>query len=266
MADWHEWRDAPSGDYAVLGDPVSHSLSPRMHQANFDALGLKSTYLAVRVPELEFPQALARLSKLGYLGVNATVPLKEAAYRWARDGDSRIGALNTLRLALREGIGTDGPGFLETLGELGVDVCRTLILGAGGTAKTLAVALNDAGFEVAIHSRTHRRAHAIVEESGCPIQVLERPDASGCGLIVNATSAGLSGESPALDWDTIPSQSLVYDVFYTDGRTPFLRLAESRGNLRTIDGRRLLVAQGALAFEWWTGLRASRKAMMQAVL
>ena len=131
------WRDAPGADFAVLGDPVGHSRSPKMHEAAYRALGLKHTYVAVRVCAEELPEALDHLAKKGYRGVNLTVSLKEAGARWALHPDEfvkRVGSANTLNLLERTATNTDAPGFIDTLPPLAVwPPSRVLVLGAGGT-------------------------------------------------------------------------------------------------------------------------------------
>ncbi|MFM9873664.1 MAG: shikimate dehydrogenase family protein, partial [Fimbriimonadaceae bacterium] len=134
---FYEWRDVPEGDYAVLGDPIGHSLSPRMHSAAYDALGLDLVYSAVRVPYGEFFEAMDRLRALGYKGVNCTVPLKELAFDWCPSFlglAGELGSVNTINLVTQQGTNTDLPGFLKVCEEFGVGSgARVLILGAGGT-------------------------------------------------------------------------------------------------------------------------------------
>ena len=141
----YEWRDAPQADFAVLGDPVNHSLSPRMHQAAYEATHLRHKYVAIRVPVNEFNEAMEFLTKQGYRGVNLTTPLKEAGATWAKKPDAfvaRVGSANVLNLLERSAINTDAPGFLDTLPPLGIwPPAPILILGAGGAARALAVAL-----------------------------------------------------------------------------------------------------------------------------
>lgn len=263
-ASWFEWRNAPQADFAVIGDPVAHSLSPLMHQAAYKELGLRLRYVAVRVPEPDFPQALQHLAQVGYTGVNVTVPLKEAAFAWAKGGDPRMGSVNTLRFEDRGGINTDAPGFLRTLADLGVAPCRALVLGAGGSARALSVALSDAGYSLSVWNRTRQRAVDMLKVARCDASLLDTPDVSNQDLVVNATSSGLSGDSLSIDWTSAARTCLAYDLYYSQEPTGFLQAASAQG-LRIQDGRALLVAQGALSFEWWTGRTAPRTAMMQAV-
>jgi len=247
-------------DFAVIGDPVGHSRSPRMHQAAYDALKLPYRYVAVHVGRGSVGKALDRLAALGYRGVNVTVPHKEEALAWAAQADElsrRIGAANTLRLATKEATNTDAGGFLDTI--QGLAGREATMLGAGGTARALAAVLPGAGYQVRVWNRTRERAMALADEFG--LSVLEEPTVDA-DLVVNTTSAGLHGDRLPLDWSEARNGTVAYDLVY--GETPFLTEAAARG-LRTIDGQSLLVAQGARSFEWWLGLTPSREAMAEAI-
>ncbi len=264
MREVYEWRDAPAAEFAVIGDPVGHSLSPAMHHAAFKALGLPYRYVAVRVGTGEVAAALDHLAASGYQGVNVTVPHKQESILWCREVDpfvARVGAANTLQLATpreRSCINTDAPGFLATLPE---EPKSVLLLGAGGSARSLAAALADKGCHLRIFNRTRERAVQMVAELGIAAEILESPDLREADLILNTTSTSLKGESLNLRWSQAKSGALAYDLVY--GETPFLRDAAAAG-LRTTDGLPLLVAQGALSFEWWLGIEAPREVMMEA--
>lgn len=267
MTSTFEWREAPASDYAVLGDPVGHSLSPRMFSAAFAETGLPYQYVATRVPLEEFEAAMNRLAGLGYLGVNVTVPLKEAAFRWCARHEGlaeRIGAANTIRLAERAGTNTDAPGLLDVLVEQAIPEGPILVLGAGGSARAALAALSDAGRELALWNRTRTRAEELLEELSVSAKVLDTIAAGGFAAILNTTSASLSGQELSVDWTGALPGALAFDLAYGPQPTPFVRDAEAHG-VRAIDGRPLLVAQGARAFEWWFGIEAPRSAMLQAV-
>lgn len=264
MSLWFEWQDAPSGDFAVIGDPIAHSLSPKMHTAAYAALGMDTTYHAVRVPARDFVPALDRMRALGYTGVNVTVPLKELAASWCDSERDGTGVVNTLNLVKGTGVNTDLPGFQETVTDLGLESGRALVLGAGGSARSVVIGLSRLGWDIALFNRTHTRATALVEACAVPVQLLSEPSPAGCSLIVNTTSAGLSGESPDVTWNELEEGSVAYDLMYGNEPTEFLCQATAHG-ARGVDGRALLVAQGALSFEWWTGLPAPRDAMLQVV-
>ncbi|MEZ0325713.1 MAG: shikimate dehydrogenase [Fimbriimonas sp.] len=264
MTEVYEWRDAPVADFAVIGDPIGHSLSPAMHQAAYRELGVPYRYVAIHVPPGGVAAALDHLKALGYRGVNATVPHKQEVIDWCEEVEPfarRVGAANTISLDVpaTRCINTDAPGFMETLPALPETV---LLLGAGGSARSLAAALSDCGCRLRIYNRTRARAEEMVNALGLQAELLDRPDLEGADLVLNTTSSSLSGESLALDWNTAKPGALAYDLVY--GNTPFLEEAEKAG-LRTLDGLPLLVAQGALSLEWWLRIRAPRAAMMEAL-
>ncbi|MGV3615597.1 MAG: shikimate dehydrogenase [Fimbriimonas sp.] len=261
------WRDAPEAEYAVIGDPVGHSRSPRMHQAAYDELGLPFRYVALHVPPGEVAAALNLLSLRGYRGVNVTVPHKEEALEWCSVVEPlarKVRAVNTIRLEDHAGMNTDAPGFLETLADRGVEPGAALVLGAGGSARALVFALAREGWSIRVFNRTRSRAVEMIEGLGIEAEIVEAPDPAEAHLVLNTTSASLQGDALALDWSRARPDALAYDLMYTEGPTPFLAQAAAAG-LRICDGRPLLVAQGALAFEWWLGVPAPREAMARAI-
>lgn len=268
MSTWFEWKEAPKAQYAVIGDPVSHSLSPTMQNEALRLLGRNEEYTAVRVPSEDFDQAMDHLAQLGYIGVNVTVPLKSRAYTWAKSmprSERRMGVVNTLRLEDRAAINTDAPGLIDTLREAGVDPrCNVLFLGAGGTARALAIALVEAGANLRMWNRTRTNLDKMINELRIDVEVLLKPDPSDCQLILNTTSAGLEGAKIDVDWYSAPKKALAIDVFYSNEPTKFLFEAQSNG-LAHMDGRKLLVAQGARSLEWWTGEKAPRHEMLEAI-
>lgn len=261
------WQDAPQADFAVIGDPVAHSMSPRMHQAAYQALGLQYRYVAIHVRRGEVFAALDRLADLGYRGVNVTVPHKEEALLWSTLKDplaERLQAANTIRNSDRSCVNTDLPGFWDTIADLQLPSKRALLLGAGGSARSVALALVDHGFELSVWNRTPSKALALTEGLGIVAHLLDRPTLAGAGLVVNTTSASLQGESLDVDWPACLPDALAYDLMYRPSLTPFLEDA-SREGLRTMDGRPLLAAQGARSFEYWLGIEAPRNAMLAAI-
>lgn len=266
MSRFFEWREAPEGDFAVLGDPIFHSLSPPMHEAAFRALGLPYSYRRIRVSRGELGEALARLVARGYRGLNVTIPLKAEAATWAKDLDEfalRCEAANTLRLETGEGINTDGPGFMDTLADAGVEGPEVVLLGAGGAARAVALALHRGGYNLRVFNRTRERADALLRELGLPGAVIDEPTAEGADLIVNATSATLTDRRLPIDWAGARPSALAYDLAY--GSSAFVDEARSHG-LRGMDGAEMLVAQGARSFEFWLGRPAPRDVMREALL
>jgi shikimate dehydrogenase len=262
------WHNAPDdAQFAVIGDPVKHSRSPRMHQAAYDELGLPYRYVALHVPVGEVHAALTHLVELGYQGVNVTVPHKEEALRWAAEAEplaKKVRAVNTLRLRDGAGINTDAGGFIDTLYDRGVQPGKALLLGAGGSARALAYALAQEDWELLIYNRTQEKAERMVEDLGIEATVVAKPQPDGAHLIVNTTSASLQGQDIAVKWEDASPYALAYDLMYGDEPTRFLARAREN-NLRTCDGSALLVAQGARAFEWWLGVPAPREAMAAAI-
>jgi shikimate dehydrogenase len=259
-----EWRDAPEAQFAVIGDPVEHSRSPAMQGAAFQALGLPYTYVRIRVPAGEVQDALQHLKSSGYLGVNVTVPLKGEACaacasvaKFARDCD----AVNAIRLADLAGTNTDAPGFMDTLEGQVAKGCRVLILGAGGSARSIALALALDGYNLSIFNRTPSRAHALVRELDIDAAVVDHPAVQDVQLIVNATSASLQQQPLPVQFSGAATDALAYDLLY--GESAFLRDAAEAG-LRTMDGTAMLVAQGARSLEFWLGVEAPRDVMRKA--
>lgn len=258
----YEWHEVPPADFAVIGDPVAHSRSPQMHEAAYRALGLNLRYVAVRVSAGKVGEALDHFREIGFKGVNVTVPHKVEAMDWADPDElaEKIGAANTIDLHSRIATNTDAPGFLDTLEPLGLTQgARVLILGAGGSARAIAAVLPAAGYEVSIWNRTPTRAEELAREFGLNSVGLATADYD---LVVNTTSAGLSREGLPMGWDQALPGTVVYDLVY--GNTPFLQEAEARG-LRTLDGKELLVAQGARSFEFWLGIAPPRDVMREAI-
>ncbi|RYG32864.1 shikimate dehydrogenase, partial [bacterium] len=213
MTPYSEWRDAPPGDFAVIGDPVAHSLSPRMHGAAYASLGKAHTYNAIRVPVGEVGEALEALREKGYRGVNVTVPHKEEAMRWCarltRSAEEAGGA-NTIDLVERLGISTDGQGFMLGMGTLLTDRWDepVLLLGAGGSARAVAQAVSLWGWQIRIWNRTRSKAEALAEHLEGAGLVMDEPDPTDCAVIVNATSASLAGSNVPIDWSRARKDAL----------------------------------------------------------
>jgi len=247
----------------LIGYPVEHSLSPAFQQAALDALGIPARYELWSTPPDQLAERLALLRSPEYVGANVTVPHKE---RVAQAVDTlaprarRAGAVNTVinRDGRLVGDNTDIPGFLFPLVRRGLPVAdlRVLLLGAGGAARAVIVALADQGCRsLVVANRTLRRAEALVAEFGLGQARPLEPDLvavlATTDLLVNATSVGWdSTTSPLpLDWlDALPTHALVYDLTYRE--TALLSAARQRG-LATLDGLEMLVAQGAESFRLW---------------
>jgi shikimate dehydrogenase len=255
----------------VLGWPVAHSRSPAIHNAALAALGLEDwRYQRLPVPPALFAEATRALGPSRFVGANVTIPHKRAALALAdRAGETAraIGAANTLSFAPDGTIvaeNTDAPGLIAALGGSPRGM-RALVLGAGGSARAAAWALREAGTrEVSVWNRTPTRAEALARELG--VRAVERPEPAE--LLVNCTSVGLAGEPDqlsqlGLSLDRLRAYEWVVDLVYRTGSTQLLRAAEGQG-ARTVDGLEVLVCQGALSLELWTGRRAPRALMRRA--
>jgi shikimate dehydrogenase len=242
-----------------------------MHNAAFDALGLDWRYVKLPVPPELFAETVRALPGSGFRGANVTIPHKHAALELADErtpAAAAIGAANTLTFLDGGGIeadNTDAPGFLAALGEDPRGM-RALVLGAGGAGRAVAWALRDAGAaEVAVWNRTPERATKLANDLGAT--AILRP--ATCDLLVNATSVGLKprlGEARtlgALQLDELDPPPIVVDLVYGEEPTPLLDWA-ARGGARTVDGLEVLVRQGALSFQRWTGLEPPIDAMRVA--
>jgi shikimate dehydrogenase len=257
----------------VLGWPVSHSLSPQLHNFWLRALGLNGAYVPLPVRAEDFSVALAGLRAAGFAGVNITVPHKEAAFALAHEADAQARAAGAANLLLfRNGRivarNTDVEGLLASLVEtLGADALASrtvMILGAGGAARAAVLACDRLKpREIHILNRTPRRAESLACElaglvsarlNAKPLKEWARI-APSARLVVNATSAGLNGSaSPALSLELLPRDAVVCDLIYAPLETPLLFGARGAG-LQTIDGLGMLIHQGVPSFEALFGIR-----------
>jgi shikimate dehydrogenase len=262
---------------AVIGSPVRHSLSPAMHNAAFRAAGLDWIYVALEVAPGEVPAALAGARALHLGGLSVTIPHKEAAAAAVDElspSAQAVGAVNTVVPAgggrLR-GENTDGAGFLASLGDEGFDPAgrRCLVVGAGGAARAVIHALAGAGAaEVVVVNRSPARAEAAAALAGDRGRTGTSADVGGADLVVNATPLGLTGvdiDTLPVDTDLLGPGQLLLDLIPNPAVTPLMRAARARG-ARAAGGLGMLVHQGALAFELWTGQPAPVAVMRVAAV
>jgi shikimate dehydrogenase len=266
---FYEWRDAPKADFAVIGDPIHHSLSPKMHMRAYQALSMDYQYVPVHVLKGEVEIALDHLTSLGYQGANVTLPHKEAAFSWARSHDEialKLRVCNTLRLSDRHGLNTDVPGFLRSLAGVAFADGSALILGAGGSSRAVMEALSGTGWEMSLWNRTYERAVALVGELNQKVNIQQNISLDGISLVINTTSASLSNEPLPIEslWKTANRDIFLIDIAYGKEPTRLMKSAEHAG-FRTMDGRRMLMEQGALAFEFWLNQVAPRADMLEAL-
>ena len=256
----------------VLGWPVAHSRSPAMQNAALQALGLDDwRYQLLPVPPEAFAETVRALGASGLRGANVTIPHKEAALALATSATDRataIGAANTLTFDAASGAvradNTDAPGFIAALPQPPVAGSTALVLGAGGSARAVVHALLEHRVEVEVWNRTPERAVALARDLGGRAVELARPAA----LLVNCTAAGLEHPSSAFEGlpvtaDDLSTYATVVDLVYRPGGTEFLAAAQQRG-CTVVDGLQMLVHQGALSLEAWTGLPAPADIMLAA--
>jgi shikimate dehydrogenase len=260
------------GLVGIVGWPVAHSRSPVIHKFWLDAHRIPGTYVPLAVTPERLPAALQGLVALGFRGCNVTQPHKQdvmAHLDRVNETARRIGAVNTIVVeedGTLSGFNNDGNGFVQSLRDARPDwrgdAGPALILGAGGAARAVLVALLENGVpEVLIANRTHEKAQAMAKEFGPAVKAIDwgrRNDAmADLALLVNATDRGMTGKS-ALDvaMDRLPGAALVGDLIYTPPETPFLLQARERGNL-TVNGLGLLLNQARLGFQAWFGVLPS---------
>ena len=254
--------DAETRVVALLGHPVAHSLSPRMQNAAFRALGLNWAYVALDVDPARVGEAVRGLAALGFAGANVTIPHKSAVIPFCDELDAvaaRAESVNTL--VVRDGrvIGssTDGLAVTQAVRAAGQ---RVLLLGAGGAARAVAVALAEAGAEVVVSARRDEQARELAALCGGTTAAWP-PSGDGYGILLNST--------PLKDIVVVapqPGQQVV-DLAYNRDGTPTALIAAARaaGCVTVVDGVDVLVGQGAAAFERWTGC-AAPVAVMRAAL
>lgn len=253
----------------VMGWPISHSRSPRIHNYWLEQYGLDGVFVPLAVPPERGEQAIRALPALGFRGCNVTVPYKELAYRTVDRRDplaERMRAVNLIVVGpdgSLEGRNTDGYGFLENLKAgcpgWSAEAGPAVVLGAGGAARAVVVSLLDAGApEVRLVNRTRARAEELATELGGAITVVDwasRETAlENAALLVNTTTQGMTGHDPLdLDLRALPADAVVNDIVYAPLVTPLLAAAEARGN-RTVGGIGMLLHQARPAFAAWFGI------------
>ena len=262
----------------VMGWPVGHSRSPRIHGYWLEEKGIDGAYLPLAVRPEALNAALAALPALGFRGCNLTAPHKEAALarmNTLSETARRIGAVNTVTVGddgALHGDNTDGYGFISHLRqeapgwEAGAPVA---VLGAGGAARAVVDALSAAGVsEIRLLNRSRERAGALAKEAGATVRPLpwdQRDEAlADCGLLVNTTNLGQVGK-PALDLalDRLPAEAVVYDLVYAPLETNLLRAARARG-LVAVDGLGMLIHQARPGFAAWFGAEAEATAALRS--
>ncbi|MBN2751285.1 MAG: shikimate dehydrogenase [Rhodospirillaceae bacterium] len=267
----HTGRTALAG---VIGWPIAHSQSPKVHGYWLALYGIDGAYLPLAVSPDRLGEAIAGLPALGFRGANVTIPYKEAVLPFLdqiTDVARQIGAVNTLIVGEDEritGTNTDAQGFLDNLRHQAPEWttgCPAAVVGAGGAARAVCAALMNAGVpEILVFNRTVEKAEDLADSLQIhhtsnihPLPLTEKSwksHAKDLGLMVNATALGMCGHSSlSLDLDVLGPKTVVADIVYTPLKTPLLDAAARRG-LKTVDGLGMLLHQARAGFAQWFGV------------
>jgi len=275
--------DKPADNYAVMGNPISHSWSPQIHAAFAQQTGQRIVYTATQVDPGGFGQAVGNFFANGGKGLNITVPFKTEAWKLAGElgpEARQAGAVNTLLMnaeGVLTGRNTDGTGLVrDILHNHGGSIAgkRILLVGAGGAARgVLQPLLTEAPAQLLIVNRTAGRAHELAADFNISDNKQKLVTGGGFDdlagqtfdLIINATAASLQGEVPPLPDETCTTNTWCYDMMYSAGPTPFMRWAEQHGAEKSVDGLGMLVEQAAESFFYWRGVRPETGPVIQAI-
>lgn len=263
----------------VMGWPVDHSLSPALHGFWLTTHGVEGSYQRLPIPPDQLGQALSELHEKGFVGVNLTVPHKEAALSFMQrvTPDARhIGAVNTVFIdneGALTGTNTDAFGFINNL-RAGAPRWRAgngpaVVLGAGGAARAVCFALQNAGVrEIRVLNRTAARAQGLTAALGAPLVALSWDEAKDAlkdaALLVNTTTLGMKGQPPLdIDLAPLPGTAVVNDIVYVPLETPLLAAARARGNT-VVDGLGMLLYQAQPSFAGWFGVKPEVTSALRA--
>jgi shikimate dehydrogenase len=264
--------------YALVGHPVEHSRSPLIHTVFARATGQRLTYELIDAEPAAFETAVRGFGAAGGKGLNVTVPHKEAAFALCQTHGAAAtvaGAVNTIsfRNGALHGDNTDGLGFVRDVTvnlRQALAGARVVVLGAGGAARgILGPLLDETPAEVTVANRTKERADELVAKLGHPALVArsfaELAEQPPFDVVVNATSAGLKGETPPFPPSLVGPKSFCYDLVYGSSDTPFVAWAKAHGAARAAQGWGMLVEQAAESFAIWRGVRPDTKALLKQV-
>jgi shikimate dehydrogenase len=266
--------------FAVIGDPIDHTLSPNIHSAAFRELNLDCSYIAFRIPKGELEEGLEGLKKIKIDGFNITIPHKIEMMKYLDKIDescSLIGAVNTVtnKDGSLKGYNTDMDGFLEPFKkkELNIENAKVLLLGAGGAARAIIAGFaKEKANSITIANRTLEKANNLSvfsKKIGLNANAIKIEDvndsAKNYDIIVNATSVGLKNESSPISLEGINEKTIVYDIVYMPMNTDFIKKAKTKGSI-VIFGYEMLLGQAVRAFEIWHGMEAPYNAMKKALL
>ena len=267
--------------YCIIGDPVYHSLSPSMHNAAFNSLGLNCTYIAFRVPKGQLEESINALRAVRISGFNVTIPHKVDILKYIDHLDSsaiKATAVNTVHNVngILKGYNTDIFGFIEPLRKRNINFngMDILLLGAGGSAYAVIAALSEEkGInKIIISNRTQEKASKLAKKGkdlGLECQVIEMENikhiALKSHLIINTTPIGMNDEQSLIDYEHISKNTIVYDLVYKPVTTNLLENAKY-AEAEVVYGYEMLLEQGARAFEIWTNLQAPRQIMKKSLV
>ena len=267
--------------FAVIGDPIDHSLSPNIHSAAFRELNLDCSYIAYRIPKGELEEGIEGLKKIRISGFNVTIPHKIEMMKYLEKIDescSVIGAVNTVTNndGILKGYNTDMDGFLDPFKKKNLKIkdARVLLIGAGGAARAIVAGFaKEKASHITIANRTPENASNLSEfakkiglQDVNTIRIEDvRDSAKDYDIIVNATSVGLKNESSPISLEGINEKTIVYDIVYMPMKTDFIKKAKEK-NAVVIFGYEMLLGQAVRAFEIWHGIEAPYNAMKKALL
>ncbi len=268
--------DGAAETYGIIGNPVSHSLSPAMHNAAFTALGMNCVYIPL--PTSDLRAGVEGIKALGFKGASVTIPHKEDVIPHVDVLDpvaARIKAVNTLVIGSREsatdynvyGYNTDWVGANRALEEkIDLNGRKALILGAGGSARAIGYGLLEAGTEIVLSNRTIERGELLASQLGCAFTPLEQLDGVEADVLINTTSVGMvpAVDTTPVDHTLLSRFTVVMDIVYAPLATRLLREAGDAG-CQVIDGLSMLLYQGAAQFELWTGREAPVEVMRRVL-
>ncbi|RPJ14774.1 MAG: shikimate dehydrogenase [Desulfobacteraceae bacterium] len=263
--------DSNTSVYAVFGDPISHTLSPVMHNSAFEYAGVNGVYLAFRVQDIK--NAITSVRTLGIKGVSVTIPHKMEVIKYLDEIDDtvlKIGAVNTVinsegRL---KGYNSDGTGAVKALSEKTQIMGKSVaIIGAGGAARALGFCIKKEGGRITVVSRNRKKGEMLAKNLSADYRPLNDIGEIKYDILINATPAGMypnTDEMP-VEGRHLEKGMIVMDVVYNPLKTRLLLEAEKAGCI-TVDGVSMFVHQGAFQFELWTGIKAPLDIMKKAVL
>ena len=266
--------------FAVIGDPIDHSLSPNIHSAAFRELNLDSSYIGYRIPKGELEGGVEGLKKIKINGFNITIPHKIEMMKYLDKMDescSIIGAVNTVvnNEGVLKGYNTDMDGFLEPLKKRNIAIqnSKILLIGAGGAARAIVAGIaKEKAASIDIANRRIEKANNLLEFAtklglSANVKKIESIDTytENYNIIINATSIGLKDEPSPISFEGINEKTVVYDIVYTPMNTDFIKKAKMK-NAIIIYGYEMLLGQAIRAFEIWHEMKAPYNAMKKSLL